>query len=239
MLRFLICDDDSRSLHSLEAALYARYGTDRAHVAAFSEPYETLDYIESGKAFDAAILDIIMPEMKGTTLAAAMRARGFRGAVIFLTTSRGYAPESYEVDALDYILKPVDSGRLNAALDKLEAWLRKEDNANIVLTTERETRRVPLRDISCAEAGDHVTGFTLESGESFTARGNFREFAPMLLDDPRFAQCHGSFVVNMDKVKSLSEGNALLSDGKHIPIARRYSAFRKQYMDWLMKEGGV
>lgn len=236
MIRFLLCDDDANELRQLETLLAARYGEDTS-LTTFTDPHEALDYFEGGGLCDAAILDIIMPEMKGTALAAALRQRGFDGAIIFLTTSRGFAPESYELEALDYILKPVEAGRLDRALDKLESHLFSEDHAGIVLTLGKTTQRVLLRDILYIEAGDHMAKFALESGETLTVRRTFGSFAPLLLGDPRFAQCHGSFIVNMDQVRSLCDHDAILQNAKHIPIAKRYASFKKQYLKWLTREG--
>lgn len=234
MLRFLLCDDDAETLVQLKTHLHARYG-DKVTVNAYTSPHDALE--QPDNSCDAAILDIIMPELTGVKLAKALREQGFAGHIIFLTTSRGYAPESYEVNALDYLIKPIDAERLDKVLDKLEARLQMSDSASIVLSMGRETRRVPHRDIYYAEAGDHVVYFGLTDSLLNLPRTNFSDTAPLLLSDPRFAQCHGSFIVNMDKIRALDADNAVLQSGKCIPIAKRYAGFRKQYMKWLMGVG--
>lgn len=237
MRTFLLCDDDSGVLESLRRLLAERYGEAGVRADAFVSPEDALAEVEKGCRWDAAILDILMPGLDGARLAAAMREAGFAGEIIFLTSSREFAPESYEVKALDYLLKPLDGARLAASLDKLETSLTQRDSAFLTLTAGRTTRRVPLRDILFAEAGNHVTHFYLEGGEMMTVRGSFSGYTPALLADPRFAACHGSFVVNLDKIHALDGGDAVMSGGRLVPIAKRYTGFRRQYMDWLTREG--
>ncbi len=229
MLRFLLCDDDPAELKSLTAFLAARYGEENAAVASFSTARDALAYMEDGGEATAAILDVMMPGMSGAQLAARMRELKFHGAIIFLTSSTGFVSESYEVEALDYLVKPVEAARLNKALDKLEAWLRKVDVAGILLTSERVTRRVLFREICYAEAGDHVVRFFLTDGETLTVRGSLSAYAEELLQDARFARCHGSFIVNMDYIRSVSDKTALMQGGAEIPIARRYSQLKALY----------
>lgn len=237
MVRFLLCDDDEAQAKQLERMLLARYGHDKVDISVFTGPTDALEYIENGGRCDAAILDIIMPGLSGTKLAMKMRKLDFSGAIIFLTTSRNYAPESYEADALDYLLKPIDAERLNRVLDKLEAHIHRQDNEAILLTVGRVTKRLLFRDIQYAEAGDHIVRFSLDNGSTLSVRGSLSAYAPVLLGDTRFAACHSSFIVNMDKIHALDNNDVVLHDGYRIPISRRYTSFRKQYMKWLIQEG--
>lgn len=233
----MLCDDDEGVLEQLRAGLQARYGEAGARIAAFTAPQDALAEVQKNPDWETAILDILMPGMDGTRLAAAMRKAGFAGEFIFFTSSRDYAPESYEVRALDYLLKPLDTARLEATLDRLDEVLLKRDNAFIVLTAGRTGRRVPLREILCAESGDHAVHFCLAGGVHLSVRGNLSDHSPALLADPRFAACHGSFVVNMDEIYALDDSDVILTDGRRVPIAKRYTGFRRQYMKWLTGGG--
>jgi DNA-binding LytR/AlgR family response regulator len=241
MRHFLLCDDDSSALVQLENTLRARYGSDELSIASFTCADDALDYCLDNEdqlpAIDAAILDIVMPDMQGTQLAMQMRAGGFSGAILFLTTSRQYAPESYAAGALDYVLKPYSKQRLTASLDKLDAWLDERDDAALVLPISGTGRLVLLRDILYIEAGNHVTHFFLCGGEELRARGSLSSWAPSLLADDRFAACHSSFVVNMSCILRLDGQDIILKDAQRLPIARRYAGFKKEYMNWLMQRG--
>ena len=86
-----------------------------------------------------------------------------------------------------------------------------------------------FKDISHVEVIRHNVYFRLNDGKEIQISGVFSEIVPRLLADKRFAQCHRSFVVNMDAISGIQGNTAIMSCGKNIPISKNYSDFKKLY----------
>jgi DNA-binding LytR/AlgR family response regulator len=90
-----------------------------------------------------------------------------------------------------------------------------------------------FRDISCAEVNKHKIYYYLVDGDIIEVYGAFAEILPVLLADRRFAQCHGSFVVNMDNVYKIQSSGVVMKGGEKVPISRAHSAFKKRYFEYM------
>jgi DNA-binding LytR/AlgR family response regulator len=90
-----------------------------------------------------------------------------------------------------------------------------------------------FKNISHVEVIRHNVHFRLINGKEIQIAGVFSEIIPKLLTDKRFAQCHRSFVVNMDAISGIQGNVAIMNDGKNIPISKNYSEFKKQYNNRL------
>lgn len=233
MITIVIVDDDRADLDALHDALAARYGAGAA-VHAFASAREALGRFEDGLWADAALLDILMPDMTGMELARALRRLGFAGPIVFLTSSNHFAAEAFEVRAYSYLLKPIDSARLGAVLDGMEEDLRGREEGALTLTTRQMTRRVPFGDLVVVEVRAGRLLFTLRDGETVVVSGAMKRYAPLLLADARFAKCHGSFVVNMDCVRTLTGNEVILQNGMRAPLAKRYTDFKRQYIAYCV-----
>ena len=109
-MKIAICDDDS--FYSTQVLEYANiYATQKPDVhLTFSVFRQAEDLIEATQkigGFDVYILDIVMPEINGIELGVELRKLGYDGKIIYLTSSKEFAVDSYKVKAFNYILKPV------------------------------------------------------------------------------------------------------------------------------------
>jgi len=98
-----------------------------AGAEAFTDAASLLTARETGTAFDAYLLDILMPGMNGMELARTLRATQPKAPIAFLTTSKDYALEAFSLDASHYIEKPLAKERLETVLDRLLALLPKPE----------------------------------------------------------------------------------------------------------------
>ena len=106
MIEIAIVEDDQQEQQRLLQYL-RRYEEDHQQNFLFSVFDNAFDFLESKKSFDIAFLDIMMPNMTGMDAAEKLRTYNNRTVIIFVTTMVQFAIKSYEVDALDYIVKPV------------------------------------------------------------------------------------------------------------------------------------
>lgn len=225
-MNILICDDMKAETDKL-ARLLRGLG---AEPVIFNNAYDVLDYIHTGAAVDVCFFDIIIPEMSGVKLAEQLRADGYTGEIIFLSTSNDYAAQSYNVKAFYYLLKPPTVESVRSVLNELENLRKKSDRAGIIVNVSNVAQSLLFRDISHVEVINHYVYFHLTNGREIGLYATFGEITAQLLSDRRFVQCHRSFLVNMDEVAAAAEREFTMRCGKKIPISRNYPGVKQKYM---------
>ncbi|KLU63064.1 transcriptional regulatory protein YpdB [Peptococcaceae bacterium CEB3] len=211
---------------------------------------EALPMVERLKP-DLVFLDIRMPGLSGMEMAEILKQREDSPAIVFVTAYDEFALKGYEVDALDYILKPFEQADLERVLRKM----RKVQLLNASEAPEAAPERVandhPQR--FCAYDGEMmivldsqtIQVFYAEGGEVFllTSAGEKYVLKQTLqeveqkLDDRRFFRCHRNYIVNMDFVKKISpgfnRGYLLTLQGKtsvEVPVSRAHTKELEQYI---------
>jgi len=232
-LRVLAVDDEPRALIDVQRLLESspRVG----YVDTAGGGREALVKLGQG-SYDALFLDVRMPEIEGLELARLLRRFDDPPGVVFLTGHADAAVEAFEVQALDFLVKPVTRERLDAALGRIEAWRSRRAGAPAapapsapeVVALDNPTgagkRLVRLETISYVDAdGDYA--------RIHAADGDFVLRAPLsqLEEDwgsAGFARVHRAHLVNLNhaiELRSQPNGTAVLSmrDGTEIPVARR------------------
>lgn len=238
-LAILAVDDEPRALADIRRLLESSPRVDR--VATATSAKEALVHLSSGK-YDGLFLDVHMPEIEGMALARLLRRFADPPGVVFLTGHPDAAVEAFEVQALDFIVKPVGRDRLEAALDRVEQH------------AGRQAAAAPGAgaDTAAASSGPDVVAVDnpkgggkrlvrLESIQVAQANGDYaRIHAPegrFLLRTPLsqlekdwggagFTRVHRAYLVNLShavELRTLSNGTAVLvmRDGDEIPVARR------------------
>jgi DNA-binding LytR/AlgR family response regulator len=230
-MNILICDDANDAALTLKKII--AFSVSDVNVTVFNTGEDVLACIRSGKNPDLCFLDILMPGMDGIALAAQMRKEGYSGPIVFLTASNDYAAQSYQVEAFSYLLKPPNEKEVAAILRKLNDTLEAADTAGLPVKTKQLSKLIMFKNISHVEVIRHNVHFRLTNGKEVQIVGVFSEIIPKLLADKRFAQCHRSFVVNMDAISGIQGNVAIMNDGKNVPISKNFSEFKKQYHNRL------
>ncbi len=233
-MNILICDDSEPEITQLDKLLQTSGFP--IHTHSFYCAIDALNFVRTGAVVDCCFLDILMPEMDGIALAAALRQDGYAGKIVFLSSSKNYGPESYTVDAFSYLLKPPTAQSVKIIMEKLEQARTKDDRAEIAVRTAGLTKILLLRNISYAEVILHKIYFHMTDGREVCINATFSEIAEQLLCDPRFIRCHRSYVVNMQDIAEVSEREIITHRGKRIPITRNYRDTRARFYQW--KFGG-
>lgn len=244
MLSIAICDDDSADLLQeqacLEAYLHARPELE-GQVFPFPSGQRLLEAVAARGGFDLYVLDVVMPAMDGIQTGLALRALGDSGELLYLTSSRDYAVDSYEVDAFFYLLKPVEQEKLFRVLDRAVEKLRRRETEGILVRTPHGVQRVLLDRILYVERVKKSMRYYCTDGivDTTTLRCSFHEAAAPLLADQRFTQCGASFVLNLRHIRGVDTQSALLDTGGRVPIPRRAAPALKQAWGayWLEVNG--
>lgn len=234
-----VCDDKKEYLDTV-LSLLEQWQTEREvplRRMVFQSAVELVECARQEK-FTLYLLDVMMPGMDGLEAAREIRRFDETAEIVFLSTSPGFAYESYGVRALNYLLKPVEREKLFALLDQL---CRREQVPQDALTLKTGTAiiRVPYAQISYAEViGKHVY-FHLVGGDVRDVPGSMKDFEPALLSRPEFMRIHRSYIVNMFQAEELSSAGLRTFRGENLPVSRLfYPQLQKDYMALLFEHRG-
>jgi len=232
-----VCDDQIEELETL-TYLLQKWQTDRKtplRFKTFRSAAELL-YSASKERFTLYILDIMMPGTNGIEAAREIRTFDSAADIVFLTSSPGFAYESYGVHALEYLLKPVGAELLFPILDKLSLREQKPQEA-LTVKSGGIFVRIPFSQLVFVEVyGKHLY-FNLSDGSVREVYGSMSEYESILLSHGEFMRTHRSYIVNMLQIEELSSSGILTFTGKTLPVSRlNYAQLQKDYMKLLFSQ---
>ena len=235
-----VCDDNQEELDAVLSLLdtwQARHDT-VLRCKVFQSAVELVETARQEK-FTLYLLDVMMPGMDGLDAAREIRCFDDVADIVFLSTSPGFAYESYSVRALNYLLKPVEGDKLFALLDQLSLREQKPLDA-LTLKTATTIIRVPYAHISYVEVmGKHVY-FHLVDSDVREVVGSLKEFEAILLPRPEFMRVHRSYIVNMLQVEELSSNRLRTLQGETLPVSRlTFPQLQRDYMTLLFDQRGA
>ena len=196
-------------------------------------------FLETFKAdYDLLFLVIKLPGMNGMQAAEEVRAKDRSVLIVFVTNMRQYAIKGYMVDALDFIVKPVEAMVLHTLLDKaMRILASREDDAFSVIRTPKGYHRILIRELLYVDVQKHRLTYHLTSG-NLESWGNLSE-AEKLLPMDQFSRCHNCYLVNLRYVVSL-EGDDVVVGKEVLKIARtRKKEFLHSFTNYLGEVGGM
>lgn len=182
---------------------------------------------------DLLFVDINMPDITGIDL---VRSLDPKPMVIFTTAYKNFAFEGFELEALDYLLKPIDMTRFGKAVEKaVEFQQYKASQGN---TTQQESLyvyseyrmvKINLKDIEYIESmEDYIKIHTSAAGKPILTLMPLKKVLEKLPAD-QFQRVHRSFVVAVGKIKSIQNRKIQLANAE-LPISDSYSAFAKEWV---------
>jgi len=224
-LRCLLIDDEPPALKILASYISNINGLEI--VAQCNNAIEALDILHQ-KTVDVIFLDIKMPKILGTEF---LKNLSHAPKVIFVTAYRDYAVEGYELDAVDYLVKPVSFERFFKAITKLNRMMDKEvvttaveyksnPEAFVYLKVDRDMKKIFVNDIIYIESWKDYVKLFLASGKNVLAKQSISAMEN-LLSEHMFLRVHRSYMVSLNKISSYN-GLSVQLDTKEIPIGRLY-----------------
>ena len=181
--------------------------------------------------YDIILLDIQMRRMDGMAAAEAIRKVDKDVILIFITNMAQFAIEGYEVDAMDFILKPVSYYRLAAALTKAKNRLQAETGVRLVLHSKDGTYYLDSARVHYIEMLNHHTIFHTEDGV-FDSTGSLKKLEEQLAGQ-NFARCNNCYLVNLRYVRSLEGSDLLVGDDRLLISRTRRKAFLQQMSEYF------
>lgn len=188
-----------------------------------SSAIEAYNYLQAERV-DLLFLDIEMPGMNGLELTKTLGNKDL--LIVFTTSKKEYAVMAFELNVVDYLVKPVSPGRFLQAVNKAREILdcKKEDtritnDQFIFIRDSSVVRKLKVDDILYAEAmGDYVKFYTPQ--KSYAIHGTMK-LAEERLPASKFIRVHRSYIVALGKIDALQEGG-LVVGGQFLPVADAY-----------------
>jgi len=221
----LLVDDEPPAIKLLQSHI-AQVGGFEV-VGTCRNAVEAMDILH-GKPVDVMFLDIKMPKIIGTRF---LKSLWHPPKVIFVTAYRDYAVEGFELDAVDYLLKPVSFERFLKAVDRLnrtispqplaeEKVYRPNPDAFVYVKADRAMQKVFVNEILYVESCKDYVRFYFTTGKFLFIKQPISAIEN-LLSHHHFMRVHRSYIVSVNKISGYS-GMALKMNSTEIPIGRLY-----------------
>lgn len=184
----------------------------------FSNGTEVVDFLNTNP-IHLIFLDINIPGINGVDL---MKRLVNPPPVIFTTAYPEYAVEGFNLDAVDYLLKPISFGRFSKAIEKYQhsfAFPKSEPVDSILVKSDKKEYRIKISSIVHIESmGDYVRLVTENQG--IITHGTLIQFLT-LLPAEHFCRIHKSYIINLDRIDYF-EGNCISAGGKKFPVGKAF-----------------
>ena len=234
MLKIAVVEDEQEYREKIVQYINdytAEIGTE-AEIAQFADGSEIL--AGSTKGYDIIFLDIEMPAMNGMDTAHEIRKSNGETVLVFVTYMAQYAIKGYEVDALDFILKPINyftfSKRFARAIDRVNRHRSKK----ITLTSQDFIVTLDTEEIYYIESSNRFLHYHLP-GKTYSVRGTMKgveeELAPY-----NFVRCNHWYLVNLEHVSNISSNSVTLGEFELEISRRNKAAFRTAFTQYI--QGG-
>lgn len=184
-----------------------------------------LEYSSDKHHADLIFLDIGLPGIDGMEIARLIRAYDAETPIIFTTSLAQYAVSAWEVEALDFIVKPVRYRDLAMRMDRAMRVLRRTKGRVLYLSRRDNAYVLPISDIVAVEVRNHTLTYHLAGREPVSVRGTLSEALEKLAGAP-FARISNSCLVNMDHIRSIQSMDVEMSTGEvfYLSYPRRSEA---------------
>ena len=230
MLHIAIVEDEERYAAELEEFI-RRYGEETSRQISVTHYQDGEDLVEDYRGgFDILLMDIQMKFMDGMTAAEKIRERDQEVQIIFITNRNDYAIRGYEVDALDYVLKPVSYYIFAKKLDKAFARIETRSGFTLTINTKTGLRRIKTTELYYVESDAHNLIYHTAKGD-FVTRERMRD-AEKILADKGFFRSNKCYLVNLQHVEGITDGCCEI-EGEKLLISR---ARRNEFMTALTKQ---
>ena len=236
-MNIAVCDDSVIEIELTKVLLNeyeASHPEKNIHVDFFGDGTQLFSAMNSETEYDIYLLDIIMPHMNGIDVGRKLRSQGHRGDIIYLSATKDFALDAFDVQATNYLLKPIQKDRLFSILDYIFEQNNSRYSSTISVRTADGIFMIPLQDLMSAELSNRCVVYTLCDGSSMTStslRHSFKKEMEPLMQSEELIQCAASFMVNLKYVTSIENGHLILANKRAIPVSRKlYTSIKKKWL---------
>ncbi|MEO1485458.1 MAG: LytTR family DNA-binding domain-containing protein [Bacteroidota bacterium] len=244
MLEAVIVDDEVKALQSLSWEL-TNLSDEVDIIASFTDAHEALSYLEANTP-DCLFLDIEMPAMDGFQFIKNLKNKDF--PVVITTAYNQYALQALKNEAIDYLLKPIDTDDLELTIEKIKKFNAKNYTAEklekillnfnaesskkkITINTDGKLLFLNNEDILYAESDGNYSTLFLSDGQKILLTKKLKE-VNAILPERSFFRIHNSYIINLNKIKEFlkTDGYVVLESNHKIPVSRQK---KSDFLDML------
>lgn len=235
MIKAVIVDDEPKAIQSLIWEL-SNFSNEIEVIKSFSNPEEAIVYLDN-KELDCLFLDIQMPTMDGFQFLEKLMNKDF--AVVITTAYNEFAIKALKHEAIDYLLKPIDSDDLEETIKKVKKYNSKLFNSTkieevllnfnskfqqkkITINTDGKLIFLEADDILYVESDGNYSTIILENEPKIVITKKLKEMSSILPEN-QFFRIHNSYIINLKKIKEFikNEGYVVMESNDRIPVARQ------------------
>jgi DNA-binding LytR/AlgR family response regulator len=232
-IKCLAIDDEPLALKQISS--YISKTPFLENVALCQSAFAAIEYLTNFE-IDLMFVDINMPDLNGMDF---VRSLSQKPQIIFTTAYSEYAIEGFQVDALDYILKPISYAVFLKAATKAKTWFDlNQKQTELIQTTkdcifvksEYKLFRILLSEIKYIESSNEYIQIHIVDDEPITTLIRLKVIEEQLPKD-RFMRVHRSFIVNLDRVKIIERNRIIFDHNTYIPVGDQYKENFQAFID--------
>ena len=221
LLSCIIVDDEPLAVKLLES--FVAKTPELQLLASFTDSVEAINAVKEQKP-DLLFLDIQMPDLNGMELAHMIPPTT---RVIFTTAFKEYAFESYEVSALDFLLKPIRYNKFLAAVEKAKQWYERPSaddakSTSLFIRVDGELRNVTIDNITYVSGMKDYVMFYLDGESKPLITHLTMKAVEAMLPSDRFLRVHRSYIIAVDKIKKIDRNDCIYIGEEIIHVPEGY-----------------
>ena len=230
MLMIAIVDDDARDSALLRSQV-EHFFSEKKEACIIKTYSDGLDFIRSSEEYDIVFLDIRMDKLDGIETARILRKINKDSLLIFVTYMAQFAIKGYEVDAMDFIVKPTDQFSIDHVLEKAMKRISSRVGVPLMLKTANGVVSLSSKSVYYVEIYNHDLIYHTEEGD-FKVRGRLSDVCEKL-EDHQFILCSRSYLANLRYISSVGSG-FLVVHGEKIPISKSHrKGIEERFINYL------
>ncbi len=218
MIKFAICDDELFATKEISEYISIFMKEKQNTSYSINSFQSSLSLLQAQCDFDVIFLDIQMEQLNGMETAKILRQRKNHSILIFITVLKEYVFDAFEVQAYDYLVKPIDYLHFKKTMNRVMLTLEQNASKCIVIQHGNSCEVIPLSKIMYCEVQGRKIYIHQDDGRVINLYDKMNNFERHV--DGRFFKCHRSYLVNLDHVRGSHSGQIILSNENAIPISR-------------------
>ncbi|MBN1599913.1 MAG: response regulator transcription factor [Bacteroidales bacterium] len=206
-------------------------------VAECRSAFEAMEVLQGEKNVDLMFVDINMPDLSGMEFIKTLKSGP---EIIFTTAYSEYAIEGYKVDALDYLLKPIDYTDFLKAANKAKIYFQAISKTNgnqsdeenyLFVKTEYKVVRIKLKEVKYIEGMREYVRIHLENARPVMTLMSMKSLEDKLPPE-NFMRVHRSFIVNLNKITTIERSRIIFDKDVYIPVSDQY---KEKFQEFINK----
>lgn len=234
MIKIAIVEDENNCAETLQR-FTEKYGVENNVSFSVTRYNNAVDFLTNYKPiYDLVFMDILMPDLNGMDAAKKLRRFDNKTLLIFVTNLAQYAIKGYEVNALDFIVKPVYYQDFAFKMKKAVTFIRLNEDRELVVSQSGGIRRVSIKSIFFLEVVGHKLIYHTSDGE-VVGYGSLSDMEEKLKND-NFLRCNSCYLVNPKHIVSVKKYDIVMSNGAILQISQpKKKKFMAEFAAWLGK----